>query len=143
MVKGHANSTRVGRGDTPRIRRGNGSKVSSVAIRDQSAMGSEVRSLRLRVEPFGHCYLNGKGYPAISGGAHRKEYLHRVVWEKIAGKKIPKGFTVHHMNGKLCWCPHQLVALGPGLHAHPAIRDPYTGEFMSRDAYLRRYGKDA
>jgi hypothetical protein len=44
------------------------------------------------------------------------------------------------MNGKLCFCPWQLVALGPGLHVHPpALRDPYTGEFLSRTEYERRY----
>ena len=106
-------------------------------------MGSEVRSLRFYVVPFGFARANEKGYPRLWAGKWRGQYLHRAVWEKIAKRKIPKGFQVHHMNGKLCWCPHQLVALGPGLHVHEPIRHPYTGEFMTRDQYVREFGKDA
>lgn len=141
MVKGHAKGAGPGRGDTPRIRRSTEQKVLPSSGGHPEKVGSEIRSVRLRVEPFGSCRINDKGYPRINSGPSRNAYLHRAVWEKIAGKKVPKGFQVHHMNGKLCWCPHQLIALGPGLHAHPAIRDPYTGEFLSRDAYLRRYEK--
>lgn len=101
------------------------------------------RSLNGRIHPiFGSFHLNHKGYPRINGGPHRKKFLHRAVWELIAGRPIPEGFTVHHMNGKLCWCPHQLVALGPHLHQHAdRLRDPYTGEFMRREQWLRRYGE--
>lgn len=140
MVKGYAAGSGARRGDTPRIRRSTEQKVFPGPGGNPKKVGGEIRPLRLRVEPFGSCRINGNGYPRINSGKYRNVYLHRAVWERLAKKKVPKGFTVHHMNGKLCWCPDQLVALGPGLHVHQPIRDPYTGEFLSRDSYVRRYG---
>ena len=140
MVKGHAKGSGSGRGNTPRIQRGGGQVVSAGSDSDKDKVGGEVRPLRLRVVPFGSCRINEKGYPRINSGKHVDEYLHRAVWEEVSGQKIPEGFQVHHMNfDKLCWCPSNLVAVGPGLHPPQVIRDPYTGEFLSRGAYARRY----
>jgi hypothetical protein len=85
--------------------------------------------------------MNHKGYLRINSGAHRNEYLHRAVWCHVAGKPVPPGFEVHHMNGKLCSCPHQLVAIQKELHVKPEpLRCPNTGEFLGVDGWLRRFG---
>lgn len=91
---------------------------------------------------FGPSTINKKGYPRLHGGKLRNTYLHRASWELAARTRVPEGFQVHHMAGKLCWCPESLVALGPGLHVHRSLRDPYTGEFLTVDAWRRRYGSD-
>ena len=89
---------------------------------------------------FGSCRINEKGYPRINGGPRRNQYLHRAVWEETAGIAVPPGFQIHHMNGKRCWCPHQLVALQSALHVSTERRrDPYTGQFMTGDEFARRY----
>lgn len=41
-------------------------------------------------------YDNGKGY---FYNAARRLYLHRYVWEKANGIKIPEGHHVHHIDG--------------------------------------------
>lgn len=89
---------------------------------------------------FGRCRLNEKGYPRISGGPAKDKYLHRAVFEKVAGRKIRHGFHIHHMNGKLCVCPHELLEIQAELHPARVIRDPYTGEFLNASQWERRYG---
>ena len=85
--------------------------------------------------------MNHKGYPRINGGAHVDEFLHRAVWEYVAGRPLPPGWHVHHMRGKLCWEPESLVASPACLHpVREALRDPYTGRFISAAGYERRYG---
>ena len=90
---------------------------------------------------FGSLRKNAKGYLRINAGPKRDQYLHRAVWELTAGKPIPEGFEVHHMNGKKCWCPHELVALEAALHPPPEpLRCPYTGRYMTREQFLRMFG---
>jgi hypothetical protein len=108
---------------------GNGG--NSVGLPESKSFESEL----------GHCVRNAKGYPRITSGVLRGMYLHRAVWERIAGRKLPEGWQVHHMNGKNCVCGPSLLALQGCLHvAGERRRDPFTGEYMSRDQYLRRYG---
>lgn len=45
------------------------------------------------------------------------------------------------MNGKLCCCPQQLVAIQKELHIKPEpLRCPNTGEFLGVDGWMRRFG---
>lgn len=91
------------------------------------------------IEGYGRCVLNSKGYLRIRTGPLRDKYLHRAVWERVAGRELPPGMQVHHMKSKTCWCPHNLVALQDCLHVQEKLRDPYTGEFLSFDQWRRRY----
>jgi HNH endonuclease len=92
------------------------------------------------VPGFGGCVVNAKGYPRIASGPLRGQYLHRAVWESVAGRPLPKGWQVHHMNGKLDWAPGSLLALEPCLHVSAERRrDPYTGEFLSEEQWRKRY----
>lgn len=92
------------------------------------------------VPGYGVCTVTEKGYPRIVSGPLRGLYLHRAVWERTAGRKVPEGFHVHHMNGKMDWAPGSLIALEACLHYGPEPRrDPYTGEFLSRTEFEKRY----
>jgi hypothetical protein len=86
--------------------------------------------------------LNHKGYPRINSGPLRNEFLHRAVFEKIAGRPVREGFHVHHMNGKLCTCCWQLLEIQACLHrAAEPLRCPFTGRFMNYAEYERVYGR--
>lgn len=104
-------------------------------------MGVGTKKLKGKHPVFGSFRLNRKGYPRLNSGSYRNEYLHRVVFEQIAGRPIREGFDIHHMNGKQCWCPHQLIEIQKELHPAPQpLRCPYTGEYMTVENYQRRYG---
>lgn len=94
---------------------------------------------------IGSVHLNprsqGGAYWRIHSGPHRGKYLHRVVFQQVAGRAVREGFEVHHMNGINCVCPHQLVEVQACLHwKREPLRDPYTGVFLSKSEYQRRYG---
>lgn len=94
----------------------------------------------VEIEGLGRACLNERGYLRLYTGELRNKYVHRAVWEKIAGRPVPAGFEVHHMGPKTCWCGHNLVAIQRELHVKPGQRrDPYTGEFISEDQFRRRY----
>lgn len=89
---------------------------------------------------LGHWYTNApKHYPRLSSGSHKRKYLHRAVFEVVAGRPVRAGFTVHHMNGKLCTCPHQLLECPVEFNPRTEIRDPHTGQFLSKREYANRY----
>jgi hypothetical protein len=93
------------------------------------------------VPGYGNCIVTKEGYPRIVSGPLRNKYLHRAVWERTAGRKLPRGWEVHHMASKLEWEPHLLLASPACLHARSEpLRDPYTGEFLSRQKWQKRYG---
>lgn len=53
---------------------------------------------------------------------------------------IPIEYQAHHMdNDKLNNCPLNLLILSPLFNPSGAIRDPYTGRYLTKDEYLRRY----
>jgi hypothetical protein len=80
--------------------------------------------------------LNHKGYPRINSGPLRGQFLHRAVFSTVAGRLVREGFTVHHMAGKGCSCPWNLVEIEGPLHApREALRHPFTGRFMTLDDY--------
>lgn len=91
---------------------------------------------------LGHWVLNPpKNYPRFTSGRFRNKYVHRAVFEHVAGRPPKPGFQVHHMNSCLCFCPHQLLECPPELNPQGNInlRDPYTGHFLSAREYERRY----
>lgn len=93
---------------------------------------------------FGRFYINTKGYPRMCGGkgnGWRQKYLHILVWEEIAGRKVPDGWHVHHQDGdKWHCCGWNLVAVPAELNPKPEqLRDPYTGQYMTREQWVRRY----
>lgn len=91
---------------------------------------------------LGSFRLNHKGYPRLNGGPRRNQYVHRAVFEIVAVRPIREDCHIHHMASKLCWCPHQLLELPKALHpAQEPLRDPYTGQFLTIEAYERRYGE--
>ncbi len=90
---------------------------------------------------FGLCRINEKGYPRVNNGPAKNKYLHRAVFEMIAGRPVRSGFHIHHMNGQTCVCGFNLLEIEAPLHPARVIRDPYTGEFMKPAQYERRYGR--
>jgi hypothetical protein len=95
----------------------------------------------VRHPTLGTFRLNEKGYPRLNSGKHRNKYVHRAVFEEIAGRPVRTGFNIHHMNGKHCFCPHQLLEIQKELHvASEPLRCPFTGEFMKPAEFERRYG---
>lgn len=91
---------------------------------------------------LGKFYVNYKGYPALSKSPHH--FLHRATWERIAGKKLPEGWVVHHQNfNKLCWCGTNLVAMPAEFNPRPDWRHPYTGRLISAEEYKEVMGEQA
>lgn len=92
---------------------------------------------------LGKWCLNGppSHYPRFYSGPCRNQYVHRAIFEHVAGRPVKPGFEIHHMNGKLCFCPHQLLECPPAFNpqGNRALRDPYTGQFLSPNEYQRRY----
>jgi hypothetical protein len=90
---------------------------------------------------FGSFRLNHKGYPRLNSRKFGQKFLHRAVFEQVAGRPVRPGFDIHHMAGKRCFCPHNLIEIQRELHPAPRVlRCPYTGEFLSVDGYVRRFG---
>ena len=95
----------------------------------------------MRHPELGSFRLNEKGYPRLNSGSRRNQYLHRAVFEQVAGRPVREGFDIHHMNGKRCFCPHQLLEIQKALHPPgDPLRCPLTGLYLTPDAYERRYG---
>jgi hypothetical protein len=94
-----------------------------------------------RIGGLGSFRLNQKGYPLLNSRKQGQKFVHRAVFEIVAGRPPRDGFHIHHMNWKLCWCPGQLLEIQAELHPSRTLRDPYTGEFMTISAYRRRYGE--
>lgn len=84
--------------------------------------------------------VNNKGYYRINSGTHRGKYLHRVVWETVAGKALAKGFCVAHQDHqKLHCCPQNLIACPLDFNPSPARRCPWTGKFLTAEEAKRIY----
>ncbi len=89
-------------------------------------------------------YNPPNGYLRISSVPYRDQYLHRAVWERIAGFKLPDGWHVHHMDhNKQNCCGCNLIAMPDYFHlafGGGSIRHPYTGKWVSREHYERVMG---
>lgn len=76
----------------------------------------------------------------IRAGYQRDQYLHRAVWEAVAGTKIPIGFHVHHQDfDKGNCCPHNLICLPKEFNpsGNLALERSWRGRFGSRE-YLQQ-----
>lgn len=96
---------------------------------------------------FGSLRINKpKMYLRVNSGEFRDCYMHRAVFTKIAGRPPKPGHHIHHMNGKYCACPHQLVELPPELHVAVVPRCPITGRFLNETERqwerLRRWNEE-
>jgi hypothetical protein len=66
--------------------------------------------------------------------------MHRVVVERLGAVLTPE-IHVHHMDfDKWHNCPSNLLICPAAFNPSTALRDPYTGQYMSRGAWERRYG---
>lgn len=86
--------------------------------------------------------VNNRGYLQVNGGKHRDKYLHRAVWEEIAGCEVPDGFQVHHQDlDKHNCCPENLIAMPIEFNRHGGRQCPYTGVYLSFSKWKRRMGE--
>lgn len=70
--------------------------------------------------------ISSKGYVRIwVGGRQKYVFEHQVVWEKVHKKKLPKDWTIHHLNGiKSDNRPENLIGLPSTAHREviPALQ---------------------
>ena len=95
---------------------------------------------------LGHWCINstkvGEIYPRFTSGKYAGEYVHRAIFEEVAGRPPKEGMHMHHMNGVFCFCPHQLLECPAVFNVKwERPRHPYTGRFISRDEYEREFGE--
>jgi len=93
--------------------------------------------------PLGNWSCNPpKGYPRFHSGPHRNKYVHRVVWEHVAGCPLPEGWHVHHQSfDRVNFKPHELIAMQPCFNTVCILRCPWTGRFITVDELQRMIGK--
>jgi hypothetical protein len=66
---------------------------------------------------------------------------HRLVVEHLLGRELRRDEVVHHQDfDKLNNLPSNLIIMPECLNPSTANRDPYTGQFLTRTEYIRRYG---
>lgn len=62
-------------------------------------------------------HKHAKGYPRVSAGPLRNQFIHRIVVEAMLGRPLKKDETIHHRDGnKLNFHPSNLMVLGYGEH---------------------------
>ena len=89
--------------------------------------------------------LHSKGYIIYTSRATRHRIrrgvrLHRYIIEKLLGRPLEEDVHIHHMdNDKGNCCPCNLICLPSCFNPSSATRDPYTGQYLSKEQYLRRY----
>jgi len=90
--------------------------------------------------------IHRKGYVVYTsrGLRHnikRGEYMHRLVIERLRGWPLRDFEHVHHQDfDKRNNHPDNLVVMPHVLNPRSACRCPYTGRFLSVDAYRVRFG---
>lgn len=89
--------------------------------------------------------LSRKGYVMwTSRGPRfkRGSRLHRIIVETMTGETLPDDVHVHHQdsNPRNC-CPLNLIMCPQSFNPRSAIRDPFTGRFLSAREYRRRYAR--
>lgn len=68
--------------------------------------------------------------------------LNRLVMSRLVGGGLPEDLDVHHQDfDKQHNCPGNLVLLPSVFNPRLEVRDPYTGQYLSKEQYVRRYGE--
>jgi len=99
-----------------------------------------------------HAHLFGEDNPAWKGGRYKAEdgYImvyvggrkhrpeHIVIWEQVNGRKLPKGWVIHHLNGirddnRI----ENLVALPRGGHSRLELAEAYKKRIRQLERQLR------
>ena len=90
--------------------------------------------------------IHTKGYVIYTsrrkrGGLRRGISLHRAVLEFLLGRRLTEDEHVHHQDfNKRHNDPSNLILMCAALNPTGALRDPYTGQYLSPRAWARRYG---
>lgn len=85
----------------------------------------------------GYLYYTSR---AISTNIRRGQLAHREVIERLLGRKLKSDEHVHHQDfNKLNDCPCNLTIVPAELNPSFVKLDPYTGKFLSRNQYYKRY----
>lgn len=105
------------------------------------ARGWQIHKERTRKRGTGYLIYTSRNK---STGIPRGQRAHRVVMERLLGRPLEPWEHVHHQDfNKLNCCGCNLILLPPEFNPSPVRRDPYTGEYLSPDAYRRRYMDNA
>ena len=92
--------------------------------------------------------IHSKGYVIYTsrktnGTLRRGTRLHREVFERVAGKKLDADYHVAHMDfDKRNCAPGNLLACPAAFNPSVILQDPYTGQFLSKNQWVRRYGEE-
>lgn len=74
----------------------------------------------------GGSHLHSKGYPRISAGPLRGQYVHRIVAEAKMGRPLRSDEDVHHRDGDRTNChPDNLEILGHREHGFVSARQHF------------------
>jgi hypothetical protein len=94
--------------------------------------------------PLGNWILNPpKLYPRFTSGMYRNRYVHRIVWELVAGRQLPDGWHVHHQDfDRLNFAPCNLIAMPACFNVvgNSGLRCPYTGKYLALAEWEHRFG---
>lgn len=86
-----------------------------------------------------HTHLSGKYRWLVRLPDGTSQYEHILVWEKVHGRKLPKGYVVHHLNGDpLDNRPENLMMMEHGAHVSLHKRGKYPSSFLGPDGNLHR-----
>ena len=106
------------------------------------ARGWQVTSGSTRSRGYGYLRYTGKAWrPETNKGVARGQRAHRVVMERLVGRRLLPDEHVHHQDfDKLNCCPLNLILLAREMNPRGPVQDPYTGERMTQGEFNRRYG---
>lgn len=86
-----------------------------------------------------HSHLSGKCRWLVRLPDGTTQYEHILVWEKVHGCKLPKGFVVHHLDGEpMNNAPENLYAMEAGEHIRLHRFGKYPSTFTGADGNLYR-----
>ncbi len=87
--------------------------------------------------------INRLGYNLLRIPGHHRAmktgyvFEHIVIWEQIYGKRVPKGYLIHHLNGiKDDNRPDNLIAIKRGEHSQ--LAEPYKKRIRELEIEITR-----